>query len=420
MLEQQRPKGYENKMLFLLSLVWGFIALDRLAVVYLFPMIIPELGLNNAQAGAIASILAITWAVAAWGMGHLSDRIGRKKVLVPAVFFFSIMSWLTGVVKGYGSLMLVRGLLGIGEGAVFCTSVPIIAEESTPKRRGLNLGIHQSGFSLIGLAFGAMICTQLASHLGWRPVMFIVGIPGFILAIFIGFYVKEPMSTFQKAEKIQSSKIAGESNETKPSLFAAFKYRNVWVSCIVGSLYMVWLYNFTTFSALYLTSIQGLSLPVAGSVISGLGFGGFIGVLTIGSLSDHFGRKPVITVSSLVCGAFTLWFGLAGNNPALLFGLLFVAAFFGMGAFPIFLSTTTTEGVPVALVGAAVGIATAVSELLGATVMPVIGGALADMFGLQAPMYLAAAGPLIAILVCLLYHETAPAVLARRSQNVAA
>lgn len=420
MLEQQRPKGYEGKIVFILALIWGFIALDRLAVVYLFPMIIPELGLSNTEAGAIASILAITWAVSAWGMGHLSDRIGRKKVLVPAVVFFSLMSWFTGLVKGYASIMVVRGLLGVGEGAVFSTSVATIAEESTPKRRGLNLGIHQCGFSLIGLAFGAMICTQLAERFGWRPVMFIVGIPGFILAVVLVIFMKEPKSSSQKAEKSQSTKIGGESDGKISGLFAAFKYRNVWVSSIVGSFFMVWLYNFTTFVALYLTQVQGLTLPIAGSIISAMGFGGFIGTLLIGSLSDRFGRKPVIMISAVLTGVFTLWFSLAGNDPTLLFGLLFVAAIFGMGSFPIFLSTTTTEGVPIHLAGLAVGITTAVSEFLGATVMPIIGGKLADMYGLQAPMYLAAAGPLLAMLVCILYIETAPAVLARRSQKVMA
>jgi MFS family permease len=183
---------------------------------------------------------------------------------------------------------------------------------------------------------------------------------------------------------------------------------------------MVWLFNFTTFVALYLTQMRGLTLPIAGNVISAMGFGGFIGTLLIGSLSDRFGRKPVITVSALLTGVFTLWFGLAGNDPTLLFGILFMAAVFGMGSFPIFLSTTTTEGVPLHLAGLAVGITTAVSEFLGATVMPIIGGRLADIYGLQAPMFLAAAGPLIAMVFCFLYIETAPDVLARRSQKVMA
>lgn len=420
MSEQQRPKGYEGKIVLVLALVWGFIGLDRLAVVYLFPQIIPEFGLNNTQAGAIASILAITWAVSAWGMGHISDRIGRKKVLVPAVIFFSLMSWFTGITKNYVGIMFVRGLLGFGEGAVFTTSVATIAEESTPKRRGFNLGAHQSGFPLIGIGCGAMICTMLASYFGWRPVMFIVGVPGLLLALVLAIFMKEPMSTYQKAEKSQLSQIAGESDEKKSGLFAALKYRNVWVSSLVATFFMIWLFNFSTFAALYLTQIRGLSLPTAGFVISGMGFGGFVGMLLVPGLSDHFGRKPLLAVSAILTGGFTLWFGLAGSNPTLLFGIIFVASIFGLGSFPLFLSATTTEAVPMHLAGLAVGIPTAIGELFGATIMPIIGGRFADMYGLQAPMYLAAAGPLIAMLVCILYIETAPAVVARRSHKVMA
>lgn len=187
MLDQNRPKSYEWKIVILLAILWGTVGLDRLVIVYLFPILIPEFGLNNAQAGALTSVLAMTWAGSAWVLGSVSDRYGRKKVLLPAVVFFSLMSWLTGVAKSYGSLMAIRGLMGVGEGAVFSTSVATVAEESTPTKRGLNLGIHQSCFPLVGIGLGAIISTQLAQSFGWRPVFFIVGIPGLVLALFIAF-----------------------------------------------------------------------------------------------------------------------------------------------------------------------------------------------------------------------------------------
>ncbi|GAB7263169.1 hypothetical protein DZS_49830 [Dickeya ananatis] len=77
-------------MVIMLALLFGVVGLDRLVVVYLFPILIPALGLNNLQAGAIASVLALTWAVSSWGLGNLSDIIGRKKVLIfSSAFFFS-------------------------------------------------------------------------------------------------------------------------------------------------------------------------------------------------------------------------------------------------------------------------------------------------------------------------------------------
>lgn len=81
---------YEKQMVLMLALLFGVVGLDRLVVVYLFPVLIPALGLSNSQAGAIASMLALSWALSSWGLGNLSDRIGRKKVLIfSSAFFFA-------------------------------------------------------------------------------------------------------------------------------------------------------------------------------------------------------------------------------------------------------------------------------------------------------------------------------------------
>ena len=418
MLNNQRSKGYEWKIVTLLALLHGTVGLDRLVIVYLFPILIPEFGLNNTQAGTLTAVLAMTWAVSALVMGSLSDRIGRKKILLPSAIFFSVMSWVTGVAKTYGGLLVIRALMGIGEGGVFSTSVATIAEESTPKKRGLNLGIHQSFFPGVGIGLGAIIATQLATKFGWRPVFFIVGIPGLVLAIIIAIVMKEPLSFFRKAEKNSSQEIEIEHSETKTGLFAALKYRNVWVSTLVSCLFMNWLFVFAAFAALFLTQVRGLSLPTAGVVLSAWGFGGFIGMIGIGAISDYLGRRPVMIVSSVITGISVIWFAVAGSNPVTLFCILFVGAIFGWGTYPIFLSLTTTESVPAKLAGSSVGIPTSIGEIFGAMVMPIIAGSLADKFGLIYPMYLAGIAPIIAAVVSFLYIETAPRVLHRKNQKI--
>ncbi len=418
MEKEQRSKWYEWKIVILLALLHGTLGLDRLVIVYLFPILMPEFGLNNTQAGAITAVLAMTWAVSAWVMGSLSDRIGRKKVLIPSAIFFSLMSWVTGVVKSYGGLLVVRGLMGVGEGGVFSTSAATIGEESTPKKRGLNLGIHQSFFPGIGIGLGAIIATQLATEFGWRPVFFIVGIPGLVLAAIIAYVMKEPLSFSQKEEKKPVSDIAIKSEETKPGFFAALKYRNVWVSTIVSCLFMNWLFVFAAFAVLFLTQVRGLSLPTAGVVLSAWGFGGFIGMIGIAAISDYLGRRPVMIVSSIITGISVIWFALAGSNPVTLFCILFVGAIFGWGTYPIFLALTTTESVPAKLAGSAVGIPTSIGEIFGAMVMPIIAGSLADKFGLIYPMYLAGIAPIIAAVVSFWYIETAPRVLSRKNQGI--
>ncbi|CAH2803483.1 MAG: hypothetical protein PPHEINF_5492 [uncultured Paraburkholderia sp.] len=151
-MRYKENRDYEWKMVVFLAVLFGIVGLDRLVIVYLFPVLLPELKLNNTQAGAIASVLALTWAISTRVLGSLSDRHGRRKILLGSSILFSVMTSFTGVAKSFHSMLLVRGLLGVGEGGVFSASVATIDEISTPSRRGLNLGIHQSFFPFWVLA----------------------------------------------------------------------------------------------------------------------------------------------------------------------------------------------------------------------------------------------------------------------------
>ncbi|WLH81757.1 MFS transporter [Pseudomonas sp. FP2335] len=406
---QQKSSGdtaYERKMVWLLAVLFGIVGLDRLVIVYLFPILIPELGLSNTQAGAIASVLALTWAVSTWVLGGVSDRHGRKKVLIYSGIFFSVMTWMTGAVKSFTGMLVVRGLLGVGEGGVFSASVATLAEISTPKRRGLNMGIHQAFFPLLGIGLGPIIATQLSLYMPWEWVFFLLGIPGIILTYMLAKLMREPKKT------------AVERSAVKPaSVSSVLKYRNIWVTTLIGSLFQTGLFVFSTFVALYLTQVVGLSLSTTGLIVSGWGFGGFIGMIAVPALSDRLGRKPVLIGCATLYGALMLLFAMSHAGPWVMFGILFAAGIFGFGIAPLFLAVIPSESVPSNMTGAAVGVPTGVSELIGGVLMPVIAGGLADFYGLAMPMLVVGAVSLAAAVVGLFLIETAPEV-ARLTQPV--
>ena len=89
--------GYEWKIILLLSLTFGLVGLDRFILPVLFPAFMDELGLTYEDLGNLVGILAVFWGVSACAMGFLSDRVGRRKVLIPAVIVFSLMSALSGM-----------------------------------------------------------------------------------------------------------------------------------------------------------------------------------------------------------------------------------------------------------------------------------------------------------------------------------
>ncbi|MBD9604345.1 MFS transporter [Pseudomonas frederiksbergensis] len=384
-------------MVWLLAVLFGIVGLDRLVVVYLFPILIPELGLSNTQAGAIASVLALTWALSTYVLGGVSDRHGRKKVLIYSGIFFSLMTWMTGAVKSFTGMLVVRGLLGVGEGGVFSASVATLAEISTPKRRGLNMGIHQAFFPLLGIGLGPIIATQLSLYMPWEWVFFLLGIPGLILTVMLAKLMREPRKVTVERDAHKSAPIT-----------SVLKFRNIWVTTVIGSLFQTGLFVFSTFVALYLTQVVGLSLSTTGLIVSGWGFGGFIGMIAVPALSDRWGRKPVLVTCATIYGLLMLAFALSHAGPWVMFSILFAAGIFGFGIAPLFLAVIPSESVPSNMTGAAVGVPTGVSELIGGVLMPVIAGGLADLYGLALPMMVVGAVSLAAAVTGLFLIETAP------------
>ncbi len=114
---QVRDTSYEWKAVTLLGLGFGLVGLDRWIIAPLFPFMMKDLHLSYQDLGNLVGILGVCWGVFAAVMGGVSDKIGRRKVLIPAIFAFSILSGLSGLATGFVSLILIRAVMGLTEGS---------------------------------------------------------------------------------------------------------------------------------------------------------------------------------------------------------------------------------------------------------------------------------------------------------------
>jgi len=283
-------KSYEWKAVLLLSLGFGLLSLDRWIIAPLFPIIMVDLNLNYQDLGNITAVLAIAWGIASILLGGLSDKLGRRRVLIPSIIGFSLLSGFTGFASGLMSLLFLRALMGFFEGGYTPVSVALTQEASKVSRRGFNIGIQQCTFALIGLGIGPIIATQLLKVVpSWHWVFFVSCIPGFIVAYLLYRIIREP-EFIQKPVKQVEKRSWGE----------IFKYRNV-ILCMVGLFGLM--SCFFVIGALmpnYLTDYLHLSVSDMGVVTSAVGFGGFVGALLIPFISDRVGRKPVLFVSFMI------------------------------------------------------------------------------------------------------------------------
>lgn len=394
--------SYEWKAVALLGLGFGLVGLDRWIISPLAPYIAADLGLTEGNMVSLAGYLGVTWGIFAIFTGRLSDKIGHRKVLIPAILLFSLMSGFSGMAQGLVALIFIRALMGAMEGTYCPTSFTAVAAASKPTRRGFNQGLQQSGFPLLGLALGPIIATQLINAgFSWRTIFWIVAIPGFIVGILLFFLLKEPKDT-------QGGEIIGATGESG-SWFEALKTPNILVCMLALLCAMTCVFVLSAMVPLYLVNVLGLSAGEMGFVMSAIGFGGFIGQFGWPGLSDKVGRKPPAIVGFILATISVYWFASTGASVMPLFIALFVISFCCLGNIALITGPIATESAPLGLISSAIGIVVGAGEIFGGGIAPIIGGWVADSFGLGSVLYLAMAGVGLGIIVCLFLKETAPA-----------
>ena len=394
-------KRYENTLLGIFFFTWGTVFLDRMSQMYLAPYFAPEFHLTREQVGTLASVIAITWAASTFFFGAVSDRVGRRRVLIPAVFAFSLLSWVSGLAQSFHQLLLIRALMGIAEGPTWSIMMALIEESSPAKRRGRNIGLVVSAAALVGLAAAPVLTTQVASRWGWRSAFFVAGIPGLLAGFLIWRFVKEPSSNGDASP--------GEMTHRKPSLreyFSILRYRNIWLCCVGAAGFMSWLFALSAFAPLYITEVAHEPGTTAGFLLGASGLGSFFLGFLLPSLSDRLGRKPVLLLMAALAAVVPLAFLIPALYVyPLVLAVIVFATNTGQGIASLIMVLVPTETVPPEFRATSIGLTTLAGEIMGATGTPILAGVLAEKHGLGLTMWLAAGGSLVLFLASLFLRE---------------
>lgn len=397
--------SYEWKAVTLLCLGFGLVGIDRFMILPLFPVISQELHLNYQDLGQITGVLSIAWGLASIFMGNLSDRLGHRKVLIPAVIVFSLLAGFSGLATGVVSMMAIRALMGLAEGAFTPVSIVATLDASKPSRQGMNIGIQQMALPLFGLGIAPVLVTQLLKVVEWHWIFALVSIPGLLIAYLLYRVLR---NTTPAVAAIHTSIDTATADVSAHRWSDVFKYRNIPLN-MLGML--CWLTCLVVLSALlpsYLIDYLHLSLEQMGLVLSAIGFGGTLGTLVMPALSDRLGRKPVMLISVIGAGIGLVWLMHTGAEPYRLFGSLFATLFFVFSMICLTVGPISAESVPAKLMTTASGIVVGTGEIFGGGIAPVIAGYVAQHYGIQYILHLAALALVLGFIVVLFLQETAP------------
>ena len=133
------------------------------------------------QSALHATITDVQWVVEAYALflgalilvgGSLGDQLGRKKIFLFGVVFFTAASTLCGLADSPRVLIFGRALQGVGAAFLVPGSLAIISATFSDAERGKAIGTW-SGFSAITTAIGPVVGGLLIQHVSWRAAFFI-------------------------------------------------------------------------------------------------------------------------------------------------------------------------------------------------------------------------------------------------------
>ncbi|EHQ88867.1 MFS transporter [Desulfosporosinus youngiae] len=188
-LERLPSSSYHVFLTFLLIVAWFIESIDLGGMGYLLPVLGKHFDLPPSMMGLAASMSFAGMFVGSIFSGGLSDKFGRKKMLIAAMAFWGTAGALLSIAWSVNSLLIFRFLLGIGLGAQVPIGITMLSELVPSHSRGKYLSLYQA-FLPLGIATAGLLTYSLLPRFDWQGVFLVEALPA-LWFIVIGKYLPE-------------------------------------------------------------------------------------------------------------------------------------------------------------------------------------------------------------------------------------
>jgi putative MFS transporter len=373
-------------ILWILLLGLGYLieTFDNIVFGSLAPSIRAEWGLSIGQIGVITSAVFIGMMVGAIGGGRLSDRFGRKPVLIWASVFYSVFSLMSAIAQNYEMLLVSRILTGIGVQAATGVIMVYISEMFPRVSRGRfftvmmffgALGAPATSFAALGITSGGPG--------SWRWV-FVMGSVGIIVAVAVALGLPDTvrwLTLHGKAEKADSvvgemERVAERRGPLAPvapprpevpqgsfrELFKPTYARRLAVLGTTFGVLVFCLYGFQSWVPTILVG-RGLAHGEALRIASVISLAPLAGPVALFAVADRIERKTAILLEGLLGGVGLIVFALVDSITAAVVAGLVVQ--FALTAASASFYTYLPEVFPTEVRGVGAGVVNGVGRVAG-------------------------------------------------------
>lgn len=329
---------------FLVAALDGF---DIAAVGFIAPALIAEWSLSPADLAPLFLSGVFGLMLGSFMFGPLSDKFGRKKIIIWSVIIFGIGTVISAFSPSLTFLVIVRFLTGLGLGGAMPNAVTITSEYCPTVKRSFLVTVMFCGYT-IGAAMGGLLAGQIIQLVGWQGILTIGGLLPLLLLPFLYLYLPESIRfmVLNKYPKDQIDavikKIAPKGTEIPELVASVTEKQNVsvkelfskeyfagtvlfWCAFVMGSLII---YMISSWMPTILRN-EGFNMQQSSWITSAFQIGGTIGALVIAYFMDKIGNSRTLTLSYIV-GAFSVL--VLSQGVSNLNTILIVLGIFGIGA----------------------------------------------------------------------------------------
>lgn len=311
-------------MLALVTLAHALGALAVLSVAPLAPFLLEALDLSRAQVGLFLPAVYLGGVLMALPAGWLTDRLGVRGTLALGQLVIGGGVLLASASWSLASCLACLVLAGFGFSVLNPSSGKAVVEWFPPRRRGVAMGIKQTGLTLGGLA-GALTLPPLAMAQGWRRALVAAAILSLVSALLVTLIYRSPTG-LARTPPVERARLA--------ELGVLLRRPGVLVVFGSGLALSIAQSSVLAYLALFARDTLAVSAVAAGQLLALAQAGGTAGRLAWGAISDRlFGgrRRPGVVINALIAGTAYAGFAMGAWLPP--GGAVVLAVVAGAGAF---------------------------------------------------------------------------------------
>jgi len=259
----------------------------------IIPLLAQSLGASYTEVGLVGTSYSIIFIVFAALSGKLSDRFGRKVLILISAVLNALAAVLYLVAGSVNEIILIRTLEGLAWAAFWPSVEALSTEIASASASGRAMGLSSASYGA-GFAFGSLLGGSIAATTGYRNTFYFYLLPSIIAALTISMWSKD-VGIVKVSEGDQ--RVTPQPNELKVNLW---KSRPFLLSNFVAASYTFVLGTLLTLFSVY---AKGLGVEVfwIGALFTLFWIGRIVSSMSAGRISDRVGRRSILIPALIGC-----------------------------------------------------------------------------------------------------------------------